>query len=114
MPDIESEADDVKRKRQRSPAYPFINLETALRRAKEFYEKEVRNAVNIKIAAKHWGYEEKSSGGLQTAATLISFGLLRDEGTQAAAYAKRSADNSGLEAGLQGAGCCDQGSSACT
>jgi hypothetical protein len=81
MPDIESEADDVKRKRQRSPAYPFINLETALRRAKEFYEKEVRNAVNIKIAAKHWGYEEKSSGGLQTAATLISFGLLRDEGT---------------------------------
>lgn len=81
MPDIENGTDDVKRKRQRSPAYPYINLETALKRAKEFYENEARNAVNIKVAAKHWGYEEKSSGGLQTAATLISFGLLNDEGT---------------------------------
>jgi len=80
MPDIENGSDEVKRKRQRSPAYPYINLETALKRAKEFYENEARNAVNIKVAVKHWGYEEKSSGGLQTAATLISFGLLKDEG----------------------------------
>jgi hypothetical protein len=81
MPDVENSTDETKRKRQRSPAYPYINLETALRRVREFYEKEARNSVNIKVAAKHWGYEEKSSGGLQTAATLISFGLLRDEGT---------------------------------
>lgn len=72
--------DNDKRKRQRSPAYPYINLESALKRAKEFYVKETRNAVNIKVAAKHWGYEEKSSAGQQTAAALISFGLLQDSG----------------------------------
>jgi|SRR5581483_1670690 len=69
------------RKRQRSPAYPFINLETAIRRAKEFYDHEGRNSAPLKVAVKHWGYEEKSSGGLQTAAALISFGLMKDEGT---------------------------------
>jgi hypothetical protein len=80
VPDTKKNDTDEKRKRQRSPAYPFINLEAALKRAKEFYDKEGRNAVNIKVAAKHWGYDEKSSGGLQTTATLLSFGLLQDEG----------------------------------
>jgi|HubBroStandDraft_1064217.scaffolds.fasta_scaffold120808_2 hypothetical protein len=69
------------RKRMRSPAYPYINLETAIKRAKEFYAEEQRNAAPLKVAVKHWGYEAKSSGGAQTAAALISFGLLRDEGT---------------------------------
>ena len=72
---------DEGKRRLRSPAYPYINLETAIKRAKEFYEKEQRNAANLRIAVKHWGYEEKSSGGTQTAAALISFGLFRDEGT---------------------------------
>ena len=72
---------DDKRKRMRSPAYPFINLETAIRRAKEFYDMEGRNSAHLKVAVKHWDYEEKSSGGLQTAAALMSFGLMRDEGT---------------------------------
>jgi hypothetical protein len=69
------------RKRMRSPAYPYINLETAIKRAREFYDKEQRNASPVRVAVKHWGYEEKSSGGTQTVAALISFGLLRDEGT---------------------------------
>jgi len=73
-------ADDSKRKRTRSPEHPSINLETALKRAKQFYDIENRNAASLIVASKHWGYEPKSSGGLQTAATLISFGLLKDEG----------------------------------
>jgi hypothetical protein len=73
--------EDEKRKRMRSPAYPYVNLETAIKRAKEFYDKEQRNAAALKVAAKHWGYEEKSSGAGQTAAALISFGLMQDEGT---------------------------------
>ena len=72
-----------KRKRQRSPAYPFINLETAINRAKQFYDKEQRNAAVLSVAVKHWGYEPKSSGGLQTIAALIAFGLMGDEGTGA-------------------------------
>ncbi|MGO8794011.1 MAG: hypothetical protein ACLQLC_04240 [Candidatus Sulfotelmatobacter sp.] len=70
-----------KKTRTRSPAYPFINLETAIRRAKEFYDQQQHHAAPVKVAAKLWGYEEKSSGGLQTTAALVSFGLLSDVGT---------------------------------
>jgi hypothetical protein len=77
MPDLE---DDDKKSRTRSPAYPFINLAAALKRAKEFYSKEQRNAASVKVAVKHWGYDEKSSGGKQTTAALINYGLLKDEG----------------------------------
>ena len=75
------ETSDGKKMRTRSPAYPFVNLETALRRAKEFYAAQQHHAAPLKVAVKLWGYEEKSSGGLQTAAALVSFGLLNDEGT---------------------------------
>jgi hypothetical protein len=76
-PEVSSE----KGKRLRSPAYPFISLGTALRRAREFYDKEGRNSAFLRVAASHWGYEPKSSGGLQTAAAMMSFGLMQDEGT---------------------------------
>ena len=79
---VEAMSEDAdKRKRMRSPAYPYVNLETAIKRAKEFYDREGRNAANLRVAAKHWGYEEKSSAGQQTAAALISFGLMQDDGT---------------------------------
>jgi hypothetical protein len=70
-----------KKTRTRSPAYPFINLETALRRAREFYDQQQHHSAPVKVAAKLWGYEEKSSGGLQTTAAMVSFGLLSDVGT---------------------------------
>lgn len=69
------------KKRTRSPAYPDINLETAIARAKEFYDKEQRNAANVNVAVKHWGFVEGSSNGAQTIAAMSSFGLLQDEGT---------------------------------
>lgn len=78
---VEPKTGETKRKRSRSPSYPFVDLEAALKRAKEFYEREQRNPASIGIAVKHWNYNEKSSGGQQTAAALISFGLMRDEGT---------------------------------
>jgi hypothetical protein len=70
-----------KRKRTRSPAYPSINLESAIARARQFYEKEQRNAANITVATKHWGFSEGSSSGAQTIAALSQFGLLEDHGT---------------------------------
>jgi hypothetical protein len=77
MADLE---DDDRKSRTRSPAYPFINLAAALKRAKEFYSKEQRNAASVKVAVKHWGYDQKSSGGKQTTAALLNYGLLKDEG----------------------------------
>lgn len=85
MATVETEKGDQgsngSRRKTRSPAYPFINLEAALSRAKEFYGQEYRNAASMKVAVKHWGYEEKSSGGLQTAAALVSFGLMKSDGS---------------------------------
>lgn len=78
---VEAQAAPDKLKKMRSPEHPFINLETALKRAKQFYDVALRNAISIASAIKGWGYAEGSSGGLQTTATLISFGLLKDEGT---------------------------------
>lgn len=67
--------------RMRSPAYPGINLETAIKRAGEIYAQEKMNAVPIAIAVRRWGFKEKSSGGLITVAALKSFGLTRDSGS---------------------------------
>lgn len=69
-----------KRRRTRSPAYPFINLETAIVRAKEFFDKEQRNAANVSVAVSDWGFKDASSNGAQTIAALSSFGLLQGEG----------------------------------
>jgi len=74
MTDVPNAA--AKAKRQRSPAYPGINLQNAIKRATEFYDAERRNPASYKAAVSHWGYSEKSSGALVTAAALKSFGLL--------------------------------------
>ncbi|MES9923460.1 MAG: hypothetical protein ABW152_05200 [Candidatus Thiodiazotropha endolucinida] len=66
---------------KRGPSYPFINLESALQRAKQFKEKEGFNSARIVIAVSHWGYGAKSSGGLQTIAALKNYGLMSDSGT---------------------------------
>lgn len=70
-------------KTMRSSAYPFIPLGMAIQRAKEFWDKERRSAAPIHAAVSHWNYSEKSSGGKQTIAALLQFGLLADEGALA-------------------------------
>jgi hypothetical protein len=74
------EAAPKKRIRTRSPAYPFVNLEGALLRARQFHAKEQRNAANVAVAATHWGFKSDSSNAAQILAALISFGLLQDDG----------------------------------
>jgi hypothetical protein len=75
MPDI------VKDKKHRSPAYPFIPLAKAIDRAQTLYDRERRHPTPLRVASKHWGYGEKSSGGLQTTSALKQYGLLEDSGT---------------------------------
>jgi hypothetical protein len=64
----------------RSPNFPAIDLETALQRAREIWNKESRHPAAPETILGHWGYSPKSSGGLQTLAALKQFGLLADEG----------------------------------
>lgn len=65
----------------RSPPYPTIDLESAIERARKFYEFEKRSAANVLVAVRHWNYSPQSSGGRQVLATLIAFGLMTDKGS---------------------------------
>jgi len=70
-------------KKLRSPAYPFISLESAIERASKFWQRENKHAARVAVAATHWGYKEKSSGGLQTVSALKQHGLMVEEGAGA-------------------------------
>jgi hypothetical protein len=68
-------------KRQRSPSYPGVNLETALERARTLYDRERRGTAPISAILDHWGYSPGTGPGLVTLAALKKFGLLQDEGS---------------------------------
>lgn len=67
--------------RERSPRSPFVTLRKALERAKEFFDEHDRHAVRVESATSSWGYAAKSSGGRQTVATLLMYGVLQDSGS---------------------------------
>lgn len=69
------------KKRQRSPAHPGIDLETAIDRARALYSHERRNAAHVDTILNHWGYKPKSGAGLVVLAALKYYGLLVDEGS---------------------------------
>src|SRR5437879_5106905 len=69
--------------RLRSPAYPVINLETAVKRASEFYDKEHRNSAHPTVALKHWGYNDpKNSYAARVLAALKQFDLMKEVGAK--------------------------------
>lgn len=70
-----------KKRRERSPAYPAIDLETAIQRLEKVYEKESRQPVPVSVIMEHWNYTPKSSYGLQTVAALLKYELMEDEGS---------------------------------
>jgi hypothetical protein len=71
------------RSKGRSPNYPGVNLETALKRAQQLYQQERRNAAHMDAILHHWGYAPKSGGGRVAFAALKKFGLLIEEGSGA-------------------------------
>lgn len=64
-----------KKKRPRSPSFPSVDLETAIERAKQIFEKEQRHPVPFPIAAEHWDYKPTSSAPKQLLAALRQYGL---------------------------------------
>lgn len=68
-------------KRLRSPPYPFITLSKAIERAKDLYAHARHHQVGMGSLSHAWNYGAKSSGLVQTAAALVQFGLLADEGS---------------------------------
>jgi hypothetical protein len=80
MADIKD--DTEKSKRDRSPSFPFIPLNKAIERAREFHDKYKHHPARaINAVSEAWSYKTKSSGASQTIAALKAYGLLSDSGT---------------------------------
>jgi len=69
-----------KPKQGRSPAYPGLNIQQALVKAKALYDAEGKYAAPMPSAFTAWGYGAKSSGGRETRAALKYFGIISVEG----------------------------------
>lgn len=67
-------------KQDRSPKYPVFDLKTAVDKARVLYDSAKRSAIKTPVAAKLWGYSEKSSAGMQAIGAAIGYGLLDVEG----------------------------------
>jgi hypothetical protein len=80
MSDESKTASETKRTRTRSPAYPAIDLQTALARASALWAKINRHATPLDTVASYWGYESKSSKAMSEVAAMIKYGLLSDDG----------------------------------
>jgi uncharacterized protein YwgA len=68
-------------KRFRSPPYPSIDLAKALERAHQMHNKALHHPVQANVLADAWAYGIKSSGLWATAAALIQYGLMTDQGS---------------------------------
>ena len=80
MTEGQSKTKKISGGRSRSPRYPFISLKKAIERAKTLEKNAQHHKVNANVLAESWGYSKKSSSFMQTTATLLQFGLLKDEG----------------------------------
>jgi hypothetical protein len=69
------------RKRFRSPPYPQIPLSKAIERARELHHAVHRHSGGVSVVAGAWGIKETTGTLWTTAASLIQYGLVVDEGT---------------------------------
>lgn len=72
---------DTKKTKERSPSFPFIPLEDAIGRLKDFEVKFGRHPAPASKAGLAWGMKDGSSQAFQTLAALKAFGLLEYEGS---------------------------------
>ena len=78
----------------RSPAYPSLDLKSALEKARLLYGKEKRNPMPMAVAAEHWGQTTlKSSGFTQGISALIKYGLLEDVAEEGKSRSLRITDS---------------------
>lgn len=65
-----------KKSRERSPAYPVVDLKMAVNRAKALYDAEGKNPVPRELAVKSVGYKSLSGRALQILSSLYQYGLI--------------------------------------
>lgn len=76
-----ADQEQMTRKKERSPSFPFISLRRAVERAQSLYENHRREPARLAAIGPSWGYSPKSSGLIQTVAALKQFGLIEDLGS---------------------------------
>jgi hypothetical protein len=76
-----SENTAARRPRGRSPSYPAINLQTAVQRARQLYDKEHHHPTAVTTIVSHWGYSSLNGAALGVVAALKKYGLLDEEGS---------------------------------
>ena len=82
MADQPTNAAKPKPKRERSPSFPFIPLQTAIARLAAFDRYSNRHPVPAKHSGAAWGMKGYTSQAQQTLAALKSFGLIEYQGTK--------------------------------
>jgi hypothetical protein len=70
----------VVRKRERSPSFPSIDLESALDKARLLRANEGDGYTPVEAILAQWRYSGKSRSGLRAVSALQQFGLLEDQG----------------------------------
>jgi hypothetical protein len=74
---------DEKRRRDRSPSFPYISLREAVDKIDAFYRQYTRHPARINVIAPLMGYSPTSSSLLRAIAALKSFGLISEVGAGA-------------------------------
>lgn len=69
-----------KKLRTRSPAYPYLDLRSALDKAAALWKAEGRHPAAVNVVMHHWGYKEDSSTGHSSMAALKKYGLIEHDG----------------------------------
>lgn len=77
-------------KRSRSPNFPGIGLEEALKRVSVTYQHEKRNFAHVDTLLHHWGYKPGSGMGGVVLAALSAYGFITLEGSGRTRKAKVS------------------------
>ena len=79
MSEQEEKATPPVRRQGRSPSYPGIDLEKAVSRASEIWQKEKQYPTSIDVVVRHWKYKALNGPAALTLAALKKFGLLSIE-----------------------------------
>lgn len=77
--------------RKRSPAYPAIDLKTAIDRARSLYATEHENLVPLESVLASWKLSVTSGGGMAQIAALRYYGLLEQKKSKTGRQVKLSA-----------------------
>ncbi len=77
----ELEPQEDQKRRDRSPAFPYLSLQEAVARTQDLYAHYTQHPARMKNIAPVWGFSPGSSSLLRNVAAVKSYGLIEVSGT---------------------------------